>query len=1061
MNRRTSHFFLFLTFSVLLASYFGFQDLFETKVLTEVDSRPVSIDPRHIAANPSLETEVDPFKQSSTFISEVKDPGFKFTTLGIAWEQYAPEGTLIEMEVRFQVDDIWTEWMQIDAEEDFAYNPNPNTEKKYGTASSNPADQAQYKILMTGNGDLSPYIKNQEITYLKTAKYSLPDVPEAMFSAFSSGDGNIKSFSSEDVISRSQWGADESLRYMSDNDIDPQLVDLSDDFYEKYGHELTVAREVEQDENGDRYRWPLKYPQELEKIIIHHTATTTNLDNPNQAIRDIYYYHAVSRGWGDIGYNYIMDKDGEIYEGRFGGEGVIGAHAGPGNHGSIGIAVLGNYETASVSEAVVVSLSEFIYKKSKIHGFSPEGYSDFRGEMRENVFGHKEVMSTTCPGKNLISQLPVLRILAQNAVESKTKFVEDYDYQDLSDIFYIQLKPEESKEITFEFENIGTKDWNSTTTLSLGLAQDSVGLIKLPGYIGKTDIPMTQSLVEPGETASFKFTIKAQREGGTMMFSLMPKINGKKQDLDETKIPLTVEQPIYKYELLQFTEPGEMIKAGKEFSGQIKLKNLGNIAWTNSGTNEIYFQGNNSATTAELEEEEVKPGQNGTFKYELDVPGEAGTFYEEFIPIMDDVLWSPGEEISFSTNIYEKAYDGEIFSKTPLSFTEKEVKHNLTIQLRNLGSQSWSEEYLKILFLKNPDIYISDLTMTPETVSIGETAKLQFKLKPGAQATENQLMYIQPKINGELITKRPIRYEFKVQEPVEEEEVKTTTTSGEDNIRIKLSFDEDPEISANGSFSVYSGSTFLEKLSSNESVKISRKAGKFEIETDKKVYEKSTAVRVVAEDGVILEITNFEHRPTWNLDLNDNQYRGTLEVDYVAGEVITINELPLESYMRGIAEISDNEELEKIKAIMVAARSYAYYYMTVDEKFPGMPYHLDDNPDNSQKYLGYGFEKRAPNVIAAIIDTAGEIVSYKNKVVKTPYFNQSDGSSTKSAEEVWGWTNTPYLLSVDDSYCGENQFFGHGVGLSGCGAKEMAVQGFSYQEILNYYYTNIDITKIK
>ena len=144
----------------------------------------------------------------------------------------------------------------------------------------------------------------------------------------------------------------------------------------------------------------------------------------------------------------------------------------------------------------------------------------------------------------------------------------------------------------------------------------------------------------------------------------------------------------------------------------------------------------------------------------------------------------------------------------------------------------------------------------------------------------------------------------------------------------------------------------------------------------------------------------------------------------------------------------------------MAARTYARYYSTISEKFSGKPYHLEDSPETSQKYLGYGLEKRSPNVVKAVADTKGEVVTYKSKLVKTPYFNQSDGKATKSAKDVWGWTDTPYLVSVKDSYCAADKFLGHGVGLSGCGAKGMAEQGFKYQDILRYYYTSVDITDL-
>ncbi len=209
-----------------------------------------------------------------------------------------------------------------------------------------------------------------------------------------------------------------------------------------------------------------------------------------------------------------------------------------------------------------------------------------------------------------------------------------------------------------------------------------------------------------------------------------------------------------------------------------------------------------------------------------------------------------------------------------------------------------------------------------------------------------------------------------------------------------------------------------------------------------------------------MEITNFEHRPAWNQDLNDNQYRGKLEFQFYDGDFLTINHIDLEQYLKGLGEVSNSAHPEKIKSIMVAARTYARYYMDVDRKFPDRPYDLDDDPEVSQKYLGHGLEKRSPNVAKAVDNTRGEVVKYQGQLVKTPYFNQSDGTTTKSAKSVWGWTTTPYLLPVDDSLCDGEEFLGHGVGLSGCGATAMAEDGKTYLEILTHYYTGVNIEEI-
>ena len=90
-------------------------------------------------------------------------------------------------------------------------------------------------------------------------------------------------------------------------------------------------------------QWDPEYVP-VKKIIVHHTVTSNSDPDPAATVRSIYYYHAVSLGWGDIGYNFLIDRQGRIYEGRYGGNAVVGGHALTWNYGSVGIAALGNYE---------------------------------------------------------------------------------------------------------------------------------------------------------------------------------------------------------------------------------------------------------------------------------------------------------------------------------------------------------------------------------------------------------------------------------------------------------------------------------------------------------------------------------------------------------------------------------------------------------------------------------------------------------------------------------------------------------------------------------------------
>ena len=190
------------------------------------------------------------------------------------------------------------------------------------------------------------------------------------------------------VISRAQWGADESLR------------------------------------KGIREFAPIT------KLVVHHTVTANNDPDPAATVRAIYSFHTQVRGWDDIGYNFLVDAGGRIYEGRsarsYGageiptGEdldrrGVVGAHAEGANTGSAGIALLGDFTSASPSTAAMGSLEAWLAWKAARHEIDPEGASPFTrvsdGAVVRfaNISGHRDVRATDCPGDRLYAALPALR----------------------------------------------------------------------------------------------------------------------------------------------------------------------------------------------------------------------------------------------------------------------------------------------------------------------------------------------------------------------------------------------------------------------------------------------------------------------------------------------------------------------------------------------------------------------------------------------------------------------------------------------------------------------------
>lgn len=218
----------------------------------------------------------------------------------------------------------------------------------------------------------------------------------------------------------------------------------------------------------------------------------------------------------------------------------------------------------------------------------------------------------------------------------------------------------------------------------------------------------------------------------------------------------------------------------------------------------------------------------------------------------------------------------------------------------------------------------------------------------------------------------------------------------------------------------------------------------------------------------VLEVPGWDRIPTWdkNKIYNDNRFRGTLWISNENGKLLVVNELPLEDYLKWLAEISNTDNAEKIKTILVAARSYANWYTDpANRKFPGKLYDGSDDPDVFQKYLGYGYEQRSPEISKLVDETNGIIIQYKWEKIKPWYFNQSDGRTLSAKEycelnKKTGCQDTPYLQSVTDP-AGNLGRKGHGVGISWAGATFLATQmDWKYDQIIKYFLDGTEVKKI-
>lgn len=135
------------------------------------------------------------------------------------------------------------------------------------------------------------------------------------------------------------------------------------------------------------------------RATIHHTVTPTNDSmSPQARLRQIQTFHQVTRGWCDIGYNYLMSRDGRVWRGR--GPTTVGAHVENNNTGNIGISVMGTYTSTAPTATQLCQAAKLLRRLS----------IDFGGVdlNRSDVKGHRQLGSTECPGNALYSRIDLI-----------------------------------------------------------------------------------------------------------------------------------------------------------------------------------------------------------------------------------------------------------------------------------------------------------------------------------------------------------------------------------------------------------------------------------------------------------------------------------------------------------------------------------------------------------------------------------------------------------------------------------------------------------------------------
>lgn len=170
--------------------------------------------------------------------------------------------------------------------------------------------------------------------------------------------------------------------------------------------------------NGDCPQDPTPEPTDVTHIIVHHSAGVNSSSDWAAVVRSIWNQHVNVNGWDDIGYNWLVDPNGVIYEGR--GDGLQGAHFCGQNGNTVGICVLGNFQNTTPTNSALSGLRKFLAWETCDLGVDPTDFAFHEGSGLSLFYisGHRDGCSTACPGDDFYPMFPNLRQSVQDYIDN-------------------------------------------------------------------------------------------------------------------------------------------------------------------------------------------------------------------------------------------------------------------------------------------------------------------------------------------------------------------------------------------------------------------------------------------------------------------------------------------------------------------------------------------------------------------------------------------------------------------------------------------------------------------
>jgi len=425
-------------------------------------------------------------RAAGRFTSPVHQTPFAVTAAAVFWRSDTTDGSGLAVELRLSQDGVtWSPWYPI-------YHPETQSDGRTYGENIVALDGAQFVQVQVALSALTP-TRLPNLHELTVVLIDASDAPTPAQALVASAAVHPSALDRPIIISRQAWGADPI--YL---DWDPEYAPVG-------------------------------------RMVLHHTVTAGG-SNPISEVQAIYYYHAVTRGWGDIGYNYLVDGFGNVYEGRYGGDDVIGAHTARWNSGALGVALLGCYDPddcspeQTPSPAALDAIADLMAWTASRRVIDPRQEVSFTNPYDDpsltlyRLAGHRDYSqyldgqwynATSCPGEALYDELVALRAEAWSRLPDHDVRFEDHETPSL-------LKAGQSIAVSLSVRNAGLAPWRPGEVYLgyIWLDQDGTPVSQttdagsLSSEVAFGDwLPMTGTLNAPSAAGTYTLRWDLYRQG--------------------------------------------------------------------------------------------------------------------------------------------------------------------------------------------------------------------------------------------------------------------------------------------------------------------------------------------------------------------------------------------------------------------------------------------------------------------------------------------------------------------------------------------------------------------